>query len=210
MDVTGVNRRKFNRQPIQLSALVHPPQGRSWLCSIRDFCEEGMLLTGTGGSRSLDATGADAKAGDSIAVHFSVATPTGQQHFRTHAKIARVLEGGNGLGVCFESGLEDRAFQNLMEFAVATGTAAPEFPDESIDSVPDAVPLASGPAASTPGAASAPVAEPGQAGGTAAKAPKAAPGSTKKSAADGPMRDPPRCPRRRPERGVRARAGSRR
>jgi len=135
MDVTGVNRRKFNRQPIQLSALVHPAQGRSWLCSIRDFCEEGMLLTGSGGSRSLDATGAQAKAGDEIALHFSVATPTGQQHFRTQAKIARVLEGGNGLGVCFESGMDERAFQNLMDFAVASGTAAPEFPDESIDDI---------------------------------------------------------------------------
>ena len=96
MDDTGLNRRKFTRQPIQLSALVHPPQGRSWLCSIRDFCEEGMLLTGGAGSRSLDATGAGAKPGDSVALHFSVATPQGQEHFRTQAKVARLLENGNG------------------------------------------------------------------------------------------------------------------
>ncbi len=140
------NRRKHTRQPIQLSALVHPQQGRSWLCSIRDFCEEGMLLTGTGGSRSLDATGADPKPGDEVALHFSVATPTGQEHFRTQAKIARVLSGGNGLGVCFESGLDDKAFDKLVDFAVAAGTAAPaDLPESeddeelmpSIDEVPD-------------------------------------------------------------------------
>ncbi len=137
MDVTGLNRRKFARQPIQLSALVHPPEGRSWLCSIRDFCEEGMLLTGGAGSRSLGATGAHAQPGDSVALHFSVATPQGQQHFRTQAKVARVLEGGNGLGVCFENSLEQHAFMNLVEFAVASGTAAPAFEDASVDELPD-------------------------------------------------------------------------
>ncbi len=132
-----MNRRKFSRQPIQLSALVHPAQGRSWLCSIRDFCEEGMLLTGGAGSRSLEATGADIAAGDSVALHFSVATPLGQEHFRTQAKVARVLQGGNGLGVCFESGLESRAYKNLVDFAVAAGTAAPEIDEASVDDLPD-------------------------------------------------------------------------
>lgn len=185
MDVTGVNRRKFNRQPIQLSALVHPAQGRSWLCSIRDFCEEGMLLTGSGGSRSLEATGAEAKAGDDVALHFSVATPTGQQHFRTQAKIARVLEGGNGLGVCFDSGLESRAFQNLMDFAVASGTAAPEFPDESIDEVPDAQPLAAGRSEPQAGSEAKP---PASAPGTPAKA-AGQPAKAQKAGADAPLRD---------------------
>ena len=58
------NRRKFARQPIQLSALVHPNRGRSWLCSIRDFCEDGMLLSGGRGARSWASTGTDAGAGD--------------------------------------------------------------------------------------------------------------------------------------------------
>jgi hypothetical protein len=137
MDDTRLNRRKFNRQPIQLSALVHPPEGRSWLCSIRDFCEEGMMLTGGAGSRSLDATGAQTKAGDSVALHFSIATPRGQEHFRTQAKVARVLDGGNGLGVCFESGLESRAFKNLVDFAVASGTAAPLEDESSVDDLPN-------------------------------------------------------------------------
>ncbi len=138
MDLTPLNRRKYARQPIQLSALVHPEQGRSWLCSIRDFCEEGMLLTGGGGSRSLEATGADVQPGDKVALHFSVATPTGQEHFRTQARIARVLDSGNGLGVSFEEGLEARAFETLVEFAVAAGTAVPdELPQPDVEELPD-------------------------------------------------------------------------
>ncbi len=128
------NRRKHLRQPIQLSALVHPAQGRSWLCSIRDFCEDGMLLTGSGGSRSLEATGASAQSGDEVALHFSVATPTGQQHFRTQAVIARILDGGNGMGVCFDSGLEEKAFETLVDFAVAAGQAVPsEIPEPDVE-----------------------------------------------------------------------------
>ncbi len=115
------NRRRYTRQPISLSALVHPTQGRSWLCTIRDFCEEGMLLTGTGGSRSLTATGAEAQEGDQVALHFSVASPAGQKHFRTQATIARILESGNGMGVQFDDGLPDEAFGTLIEFAVASG-----------------------------------------------------------------------------------------
>ncbi|MEJ2086899.1 MAG: DUF1631 family protein, partial [Gammaproteobacteria bacterium] len=121
MDAATVNRRKYPRQPISLSALVHPNEGRSWLCTIRDFCQEGMLLTGTGGSRSLAATGASARPGDEIALHFSVATPTGQKHFRTQATIARLTDSGNGIGVMFTQGIPDDAFSSLIEFAIASG-----------------------------------------------------------------------------------------
>ncbi|MEZ5557184.1 MAG: DUF1631 family protein [Pseudomonadales bacterium] len=121
MDTAELNRRRHQRQPISLSALVHPPTGRSWLCTIRDFCQQGMLLTGAGSSRSLGGADADIKHGDPIAVHFSVPTPQGQQHFRTQATIARKLENGNGVGVLFPQGLPDPAFEALIEFAVASG-----------------------------------------------------------------------------------------
>lgn len=42
-----------------------------------------MLLTGAGGARSLEATVAEAREGDVVALHFSVATRNGQEHFRT-------------------------------------------------------------------------------------------------------------------------------
>lgn len=134
MDDTVLNRRKYARQPIQLSALVHPELGRSWLCSIRDFCEEGMLLTGGGGSRSLASAGDGIGPGERVALHFSVATPTGHEHFRTQAQVARVLDGGNGLGIFFDDGLDKRAFRSLAEFAVATGTAVPEASEQDEDS----------------------------------------------------------------------------
>ncbi len=120
-DTATVNRRKHQRQPLSLSALVHPEQGRSWLCTIRDFCQEGMLLTGTGGARSLASTGADAHPGDQVALHFSVATPKGQRHYRTQATIARITDAGNGIGVRFDQGVPDEAFSSLIEFAIASG-----------------------------------------------------------------------------------------
>ena len=43
-----MDRRIHARQPISIGALVHPQKGRSWLCAIRDFCQTGMLLVGTG------------------------------------------------------------------------------------------------------------------------------------------------------------------
>ncbi len=119
-----MNRRRHTRQPISLSALLHPESGRSWLCTVRDFCQQGMLLTGTGASRSLASTGANPVSGDSVAIHFSVPTPEGHEHFRTQAKIARILENGNGIGVVFDQGLPDRAFDSLLEFAVASGMLA--------------------------------------------------------------------------------------
>ncbi|MEM7078439.1 MAG: DUF1631 family protein [Pseudomonadota bacterium] len=139
----AMNRRKHVRQPIQLSALVHPQEGRSWLCSIRDFCEGGMMLTGGSGSRSLSATGAKVSKGDAIALHFTVATPDGQSHYRTQARVARLLDGGNGLGVVFDNGLSDDAFTNLVDFAVAAGTTVPkELPSVEVEELPAAETLA--------------------------------------------------------------------
>ena len=93
-----------------------------------------MLLTGSAGARSLEATGVNAADGDEVALHFSVASPLGQQHFRTQATIVRVLEGGNGLGVRFLEGLDPQAFKMLLEFAVAAGTAVPdELPEPEVE-----------------------------------------------------------------------------
>jgi diguanylate cyclase (GGDEF)-like protein len=119
-----VDRRTHPRQPISIGALVHPEKGRSWLCAIRDFCHGGMLLVGTGGSRSLLATGADPKAGDALSLHFTVPTPKGEQHFRMQATIARVLDSGNGMGIRLPNGLPQKAFEVLMDFAVASGMVA--------------------------------------------------------------------------------------
>jgi diguanylate cyclase (GGDEF)-like protein len=83
-----------------------------------------MLLVGTGGTRSLLATGADPKAGDPLNLHFTVPTPQGEQHFRMQAQIARVLDSGNGMGIRFPTPLPPKAFETLMDFAVASGMVA--------------------------------------------------------------------------------------
>ena len=117
------NRRRHQRQPISLSALVHPPEGRSWLCVIRDFCEAGMLLAGSG-SGVVPRKGLGMGQGEEIALHFSVPTPEGQQHYRTTAAVARVVDGGNGVGVHFGEGMPSDAFDQLLKYAVASGLAS--------------------------------------------------------------------------------------
>ena len=116
-----MDRRAFARQPISLSALVHPQKGRSWLCTIRDFCRGGMLLVGAGGSRSLVATGAEPKSGDPLNVHFSIPTQTGEKHLRMQAFIVRLTDSGGGMGIRFSQELPADAFAALMDFAVASG-----------------------------------------------------------------------------------------
>jgi diguanylate cyclase (GGDEF)-like protein len=94
------------------------------LCTIRDFCPGGMLLVGTGGSKSLAATGANAQRGEPIHLHFSVPTPGGDKNFRLAATIARILDGANGIGIRFPEPLGPATYQALMDFAAASGTVA--------------------------------------------------------------------------------------
>ena len=133
----GAERRKYTRQPIQLSALVHPAQGRSWLCSIRDFCEAGMLLMGSSGGRSLTGDGSEMVAGDTVDLHFSVSSQGQTQHHRMRARVARVLQGGQGLGISFAEGLAPDIYAQLMSVAVATGLATTAYPTHDISEVPD-------------------------------------------------------------------------
>ncbi len=83
-----------------------------------------MLLVGANASRSTATQGAAFRMGAPIALHFSVATPSGHSHFRTRGQIARLTDDGFGVGVRFSSkGLPDGAFDTLVKYAVAAGTA---------------------------------------------------------------------------------------
>ncbi len=122
-----LNRRQSVRHPIQLSALAHPQQGRSWLCTVRDFCEAGMLLVGTGSGRLTGAKSSGFAPQASISMHFSVATREGIRHFRTRVIVVRLTEDGLGMGVRFAEGaLAPAAYRSLMDFAVAAGMALAE------------------------------------------------------------------------------------
>ena len=94
-----------------------------------------MLLTAAGGGPSITR---QVKPKDEIALHFSVATPQGQSHYRTQAVVARLLDSGNGVGVVFQQGIPKDAYEALMEFSVATGSA-PEVDDDDEDDVDDEV-----------------------------------------------------------------------
>ncbi len=122
-----MNRRSQARRPISLNALVHPRQGRSWMCEIRDFCAGGMLLTSDDGARSLTATGANPQRDDPVNIHFSVPLDGAVRHFRLQALIARVLESGSGMGVRFPQPLSGIALRALEQHAS-------EMPDAAADS----------------------------------------------------------------------------
>ena len=94
----------------------------------------GVLLSGSGGSRSLRATGSKSRPGDRIDLHFSVPTEFGEKHFRLGAIIARFTSQNMSVGVRFESPLEPEIFSALMDFAVASGVVAsdPELDEDSI------------------------------------------------------------------------------
>ena len=80
-----------------------------------------MLLVAASSTRLADSP--DLQAGIPVGLHFSVASPDGHQHFRTQAVVARISEDGNGIGVRFVQGLQADAFEALLAFAVASGTA---------------------------------------------------------------------------------------
>ena len=83
-----------------------------------------MLLTGSGGSGSLMASDGVYDSGAPISLHFSVATPSGQLHFRLPCVVARVLDNGSGMGIRYPEGLPANAFDALLEYAVASGTVS--------------------------------------------------------------------------------------
>ena len=116
-----INRRADPRQAITLKALVHPDHGRSWLCTIRDFCRGGMLLVSEGVG-SLEASGSHPSHDEAVDVHFTVPTVDGDRHFRLQALVARATRDGCGLGVFYPEGMDRLAFKSLDDYAVATGS----------------------------------------------------------------------------------------
>ncbi len=114
--MSGIERRSEPRLEVLLDAIVHPEKGRTWPCTIVDFCVGGMLLTGVEGSRrSLARAGFSPQRDDVVHIHFSVPDLSGARNFRLSAQVARVLE--NGLGVYFPDGMALRAFQALEGYS---------------------------------------------------------------------------------------------
>lgn len=106
-----MEKRKSPRYAISLNALVHPNVGRSWLCTIKDFCDGGMLLVEQEGNRRSSLPGI--AQGETVGIHFGVPSTTGpDHHFRLEGKIVRVMDGG--VGINFNGGIDDDAMTALL------------------------------------------------------------------------------------------------
>ena len=92
------------------------------MCTIRDFCRTGMLLSSEAGQPTLGQGASGPQREDPITVHFSVPQGNGQRHFRVQARVARVMDGGSAIGVFMPEGMEQRAYETLNDFA---GVARP-------------------------------------------------------------------------------------
>lgn len=108
-----MDKRRSPRYPINLNALVHPNEGRSWLCSIRDFCDGGMLLVEQGSRARRSMPGI--ATGGVVGIHFSVPSGSKEKHFRLEGKIVRAMD--TGVGINFPEGMEEEAMTALLNYS---------------------------------------------------------------------------------------------
>ena len=71
LKMSGMDQRISERYETSLNALVHPSVGKAWLCTIKDFCDGGMLLVEQEGRRTPRGK-FGINAGDVVGLHFSV------------------------------------------------------------------------------------------------------------------------------------------
>ncbi|MCB1643999.1 MAG: DUF1631 family protein [Pseudomonadales bacterium] len=109
-----MDKRRSPRYAVQLNALVHPNAGRSWLCTIQDFCEGGMLLVEQDGARTRSAI-QGVNPGEKVGIHFSVPGKPRDRHFRLEGNIVRVLD--TGVGIKFGNGMDEDAMTALLTYS---------------------------------------------------------------------------------------------
>lgn len=110
----AMDERSSTRYVTDLEALVHPSVGKSWLCTIKDFCDEGMLLVEQEGKRSPRGK-SGINTGDLVEVHFSVPLENQDDHFHFKGKIVRVMD--SGVGINFPQAVDPKAFEALTIFS---------------------------------------------------------------------------------------------
>ena len=108
-----MDKRSNPRYATLLKALVHPAIGRSWLCTIQDFCSGGMLLVEPAESRSRRAM-PGIVTGETVGIHFSVPDSGKDKHFRLEGNIVRVMD--SGVGIKFAKGIDADAMTALLKF----------------------------------------------------------------------------------------------
>ncbi len=108
-----MNKRSSTRYLVDLKALVHPKQGRSWLCQIQDFCDGGMLLVEQNGRPRRNLPGI--AVGEAVSIHFSLPGNQKNQSFKLDGKIVRTMD--TGVGINFPEGMGSEALDALSEFS---------------------------------------------------------------------------------------------
>lgn len=97
-------------------ALVNFRSGKSWACTIRDFCSAGMFIKGDPGA--LRQSMGDIDDAGMLEIHFTANDAKGRsRHFQIVGRAARRLD--NAIGVHFAAGLDQEILTALASRAVA-------------------------------------------------------------------------------------------
>jgi diguanylate cyclase (GGDEF)-like protein len=109
------DRRREARTPVVQDALVHFRNGKSWVCTIRDFCSAGMFIKGDAGA--LRKSMGDVDDVGSLEIHFTASDAKGRsRHFQVVGKAVRHLD--DAVGVHFTTGLDKEILAALATRAV--------------------------------------------------------------------------------------------
>ncbi len=108
------DRRREARIPVTLNALARFRSGKSWVCTIRDFCSAGMLLQG--GASALRLALGDSDDMGPLEIRFAVpgdGTAPAQHHI-TGTPVRRM---DDALGLHFPKGMSDVILRSLIAFS---------------------------------------------------------------------------------------------
>lgn len=109
------DRRREARTPVVQDALVRFRNGKSWVCTIRDFCSAGMFIKGDAGS--LRKSMGDVDEVGSLEIHFTGSDAKGRsRHFQLTGKAVRRLD--DAVGVHFTTGIDKEILAALATRAV--------------------------------------------------------------------------------------------
>jgi diguanylate cyclase (GGDEF)-like protein len=126
--MNSMDKRSSTRYAVSLNALVHPNEGRSWLCMVKDYCESGMLLVAQEGARKRRSMPGIIE-GETVGIHFSVPLESKDQHFRLEGEIVRVMD--SGVGIRFLEGMASDAMDALDSYSDKIPAAPPPEPKDS-------------------------------------------------------------------------------
>lgn len=89
------------RHPLYINAILATAELGSRTCKLRDFCLGEMFLGPLGHETDLRFfDGGTVCPGDPVTIDFSVALRHSSEHFRLHARVARLFEGSIGVAFC--------------------------------------------------------------------------------------------------------------